>query len=218
MILQMFRTMLTDNAELSDEKTIMMIEIKNEILPRVTEQNIHNEEKMWHVKLPSDYYQFLLRTNGGVPKKCEFKLNNHVYAIKSFLCIQEDTENSKFGSYDIDVVLSQIEERLTDNEDLVGCELLPIAEILSEPIAAEPDEKILVPAHTKRKAKRGSKLDALLVETIYYEIPEADRVCEICSSVLTEMKKELLENVTLCGCLVRAKRKFHEAWKFNSLF
>lgn len=108
-----------------------MIEIKNEILPRVTEQNIHNEEKMWHVKLPSDYYQFLLRTNGGVPKKCEFKLNAHVYAIKSFLCILEDTENSEFGSYDIDVVLSQIEERLTDNEDLVGCELLPIAELFA---------------------------------------------------------------------------------------
>ena len=40
------------------------------------------------------------------------------------------------------------------------------AEILRQPIAAEPDEKILVPSHTKRKAKRGSKLDALPVETI----------------------------------------------------
>lgn len=65
------------------------------------------------------------------------------------------------------------------------------AEILREPIATEPDEKILVPAHTKRKAKRGSKLDALPVETIYYELPESDRVCEICGSVLTEMKKEI---------------------------
>ena len=67
------------------------------------------------------------------------------------------------------------------------------AEILREPIATEPDEKVLVPAHTKRKAKRGSKLDALPVETIYYEIPEADRVCEICGSVLIEMKKEILK-------------------------
>ncbi len=42
--------------------------------------------------------------------------------IVSFLCILENAEHSEFGFYDIDVVLSQIEERLTDNEDLVGCE------------------------------------------------------------------------------------------------
>ncbi|SET54660.1 IS66 family transposase [[Clostridium] polysaccharolyticum] len=167
------------------------------------------------------------------------------------------------------------------------------AEILRQPIAAEPDEKILVPAHTKQKTKRGAKLDALPVETIYYKLPEAERVCEICGSALTEMKKELLENdllhadettlkvlhepgktstsksfmwvyrtsvcaehpvilydyqegrsgdyaktflekwngtylhcdgyvgykklqnVTLCGCLVHAKRKFHDAWKVS---
>lgn len=65
------------------------------------------------------------------------------------------------------------------------------AEILREPITTEPDEKVLVPAHAKRKAKRGSKLDALPVETIYYEIPESDRICGICGSVLTEMKKEI---------------------------
>lgn len=65
------------------------------------------------------------------------------------------------------------------------------AEILREPIAAESDKKILVPAHTKHKAKRGSELDVLPVETIYYELPEADRVCEIYDSVLTEMKKEI---------------------------
>lgn len=47
--------------------------------------------------------------------------------IVSFLCILENTEQNKLGFYDIDVVLSQIEERPTDNEDLAGCELLPIA-------------------------------------------------------------------------------------------
>ena len=62
------------------------------------------------------------------------------------------------------------------------------AEILRKPITTEPAEEILIPAHTKRKAKRGSKLDALPVETIYYEIPESDRIC---GSVLTEMKKEI---------------------------
>ncbi|MBD5471838.1 MAG: SMI1/KNR4 family protein [Lachnospiraceae bacterium] len=109
----------------------MQIEMKSKILPELNEQLIQREEKMWRIKLPSDYYQFLLRTNGGVPQKREFNFNNHKYMIVSFLCILENAEHSEFGFYDIDVVLSQIEERLTDNEDLVGCELLPIAELFA---------------------------------------------------------------------------------------
>lgn len=109
----------------------MKIEMKSEILPKLNEQIIQREEKMWRIELPSDYRQFLLKTNGGVPQKREFKFNNHEYMIISFLCILEDTEHNEFGVYDIDVVLSQIEERLTDNEDLVGCELLPIAELFA---------------------------------------------------------------------------------------
>lgn len=109
----------------------MQIEMKSKILPELNEQMIQCEEKMWRIKLPSDYYQFLLRTNGGVPQKREFNFNNHKYMIVSFLCILENTEQNEYGFYDIDVVLSQIEERLTDNEDLVGCELLPIAELFA---------------------------------------------------------------------------------------
>lgn len=109
----------------------MQIEMKSEILPMINEQIIRREEEMWRIKLPSDYYHFLLNTNGGVPQKREFIFNNHGYMVVCFLCILEDTEHSKFGCYDIDVVLSQIEERLTENEDLVGYELLPIAELFA---------------------------------------------------------------------------------------
>ncbi len=43
--------------------------MKSKILPELNEQIIQSEEKMWRIKLPLDYYQFLLRTNGGVPQK-----------------------------------------------------------------------------------------------------------------------------------------------------
>lgn len=43
--------------------------MKSEILPMINEQIIRREEEMWRIKLPSDYYHFLLNTNGGVPKK-----------------------------------------------------------------------------------------------------------------------------------------------------
>lgn len=45
------------------------------------------------------------------------------------MCILDDIENNSKGNYDIDVVFSQIGERLTDNEDLLGAEVLPIASV-----------------------------------------------------------------------------------------
>lgn len=109
----------------------MKVEMKSEILPKPNEQVLRKAEEIWRIKLPLDYRQFLMDSNGGVPNKREFNCSNHMYMIVSFLCILEDTEHNKFGFYDIDVVLSQIEGRLTNNEDLVGCELLPIAELFA---------------------------------------------------------------------------------------
>lgn len=108
-----------------------MIEITKHLLPLPDETLIEKEEYMWKIKLPSDYRNFLMKSNGGTPNKQEFKYNNHVYMVKSFLCILHDSENSEYGFYDIDVVLTQIEDRLTSNEDLIGCELLPIAELFA---------------------------------------------------------------------------------------
>lgn len=79
----------------------------------------------------------------------------------------------------------------TDENQITLFDLFNEAEILRQPIATEPDETILVAAHKKNKRKRGSKLDALPVETIYYELPEEERICDVCGSTLTEMKKEV---------------------------
>ncbi|MBC2258570.1 SMI1/KNR4 family protein [Listeria booriae] len=105
----------------------MRIEKASNILPSPTEDIISNEEFMWRVKLPEKYKSFLIGNNGGVPVEKSFMANNHSYAIDRFLCVLEDTENNDLGEYDIDVTLTRIEERLTDNEDLVGVDLLPIA-------------------------------------------------------------------------------------------
>lgn len=60
-----------------------------------------------------------------------FFANNSEYLIERFLCILEESEEHEFGSSDIDVVLTQIEDRLADNEDLIGVEVLPIAQLFS---------------------------------------------------------------------------------------
>ena len=105
--------------------------ISDIIEPKPSEELIIKEEKMWNVKLPISYREFIINNNGGIPEKRSFLCNNHEYVIDRFLCILEKTENNVYGSYDIDVVLTQIEDRLTDNEDLIGCELLPIAQLFA---------------------------------------------------------------------------------------
>ncbi|UIJ69312.1 SMI1/KNR4 family protein [Bacillus cereus] len=53
--------------------------------------------------------------------------NNHSYAVIRFLCILEAPENIEIGMFDIDVTWTQLDERLTDDGDLLGVALLPIA-------------------------------------------------------------------------------------------
>lgn len=43
------------------------------------------------------------------------------------MCIVDDIEENLRGMYDIDVVISQIEDRLIENEELLGVEIIPIA-------------------------------------------------------------------------------------------
>ncbi len=90
---------------------------------------IKEEEKFWRIKLPKDYMDFIMKYNGGEPDQDAFIHNKYEYNIERFLCILEDVENSEVGEYDISVVEGEIGERLTENEDLIGIEVLPIAEL-----------------------------------------------------------------------------------------
>ncbi len=72
-----------------------------------------------------------MKYNGGIPNEKSFECNKHNYAITRFLCILRNVQEDSKGGYDISVVESQIGERLTDNEDLIGVEVLPIAEVFA---------------------------------------------------------------------------------------
>lgn len=101
------------------------------VSPLPTLELLAKKESKWRLKLPEDYSSFILKYNGVVPAESSFKCNDHEYMITRFLCILENVRESEFGWLDISVVESQIGERLTDNEDLIGIEVLPIAELYS---------------------------------------------------------------------------------------
>lgn len=101
------------------------------VYPLPDDSLLNKEEELWRIKLPEYYRGFLKKYNGGIPEQKSFTVNNRSYAIERFLCVLEDTNSNDFGVYDIDVTLTRIEDRLTDNEDLIGVELLPVATLFS---------------------------------------------------------------------------------------
>ena len=97
------------------------------IYPLPTEALLHEREIAWRVKLPDDYKNFIMRKNGFRLSKNSFSLTNGSFLIERFLCVLENTKDNPLGMYDIDVVMSQLDERLFVHEDILGFELIPIA-------------------------------------------------------------------------------------------
>lgn len=109
----------------------MNIQENTIIYPLPNDELLAEKERKWRLVIPHDYKEFIVRYNGGVPDQKSFECNRHSYVITRFLCILKNVQDTQTGWYDISVVESQIGERLTNNEDLIGIELLPIAEVFA---------------------------------------------------------------------------------------
>ena len=97
------------------------------IYPLPTDALLQEREVAWRVKLPDDYKEFIMRKNGFRLSKNLYSVTNRSFLIERFLCILENTKDNPLGMYDIDVVMSQLDERLFVHEDIFGFELIPIA-------------------------------------------------------------------------------------------
>lgn len=94
-----------------------------------SDQRIQWFEKSYRVKLPEEYLQFLSIGNGGVPVQNIFNTaKGNERLIENFLCILDNPkEEPVVGWQDITVVMSQLDERLIDDEDLIGMNIIPFA-------------------------------------------------------------------------------------------
>lgn len=109
----------------------MIIKQETIVKPLPSEELIKKHEKFWRLKLPESYLNFIMKSNGAEVEDATFECNNRIYVIERFLCMLDDIENDPNGIYDVDVVLSQIGERLTNNEDLLGAEVIPISAVFA---------------------------------------------------------------------------------------
>ncbi|MES2902398.1 MAG: SMI1/KNR4 family protein [Pseudomonadota bacterium] len=63
---------------------------------------------------PESYANFLRSTNGGVPVAKYFDIGTNVKVVERFLSLVEHYKTDDFGIYDVEVVWSQIDDRLDD--------------------------------------------------------------------------------------------------------
>ena len=94
-------------------------------------ERIKRVEEYSDIKFPKSYIDFIKKYNVGIPITDKFKFNGNVYVIERCLGFVNVYKNSQLGVYDIPVVLSQIDTYLTDDPDLIGDELIPIASLFA---------------------------------------------------------------------------------------
>jgi len=101
-------------------------------LPAPSPKLIQWFEEAYRVKLPDDYRKFLQTANGGIPVQKVFDApNNPERVLEFFLCMLEDSVEHKEGWRELGVVMTQLNERLVDDEDLLGMNVIPIAALFA---------------------------------------------------------------------------------------
>lgn len=93
-----------------------------------SDQRIAWFEKTYRVVLPLDYVAILRTSNGAVPLTNLFDQGGKERLIERMLCLLEKPKGDQVnGWFDITVVITQLDSRLIDDEELVGMNVIPIA-------------------------------------------------------------------------------------------
>lgn len=110
----------------------MKVDVNTIVSPLPSDALLDVVEKSLRIFFPESYRQFIKENNGVVPITNVFSHNQHQYNIERFLCILEESELDEInGWYDIEVIIMQIGESLTDNEELIGMNVVPIASLFA---------------------------------------------------------------------------------------
>ncbi|MBC6971803.1 SMI1/KNR4 family protein [Bacillus sp. Xin] len=93
---------------------------------------IQSFEDYCEIKLPAAFIDFLKKYNGSIPITNVFSHKKNELLIERFLCLLDTPEDGdENGWYNIEVVLSDIDTRLTDDEDLTGVNVIPFAALFA---------------------------------------------------------------------------------------
>lgn len=110
----------------------MELENNSIVLPLPTNKLLEEIENYGKIVLPKKYVGFIKKYNGAKPLDYTGTFvaeNKHEYIIDRFLCLLDNAKESSMGQYDVEVVLSGIEERMIpeDFSEQTGYIIFPIA-------------------------------------------------------------------------------------------
>ena len=85
-------------------------------------------EENYRVKLPGDYVELLRVGNGAIPLTNVFDQGDKQRLIERMLCLLESPRTDQTNGWaDISIVITQLDSRLIDDEELVGMNVIPFA-------------------------------------------------------------------------------------------
>ena len=87
-------------------------------------------EQAYRVSLPRSFRELLTTCNGGVPTTPVFDTGDHERLIERFLCLVDDPNEEPLGDYDITIVITDINDRLGDADE-IGTSLVPFAALFA---------------------------------------------------------------------------------------
>jgi transposase len=96
--------------------------------------------------------------------------------------------------------------------DQLELNLFNEAEMLATPASQEPDIETVTYSRKKSAGSREAKLDHFPVETITYELPEAEQICTCCGGALHEMSTETRNEITVIPVEVKVVRHVRQVY------
>lgn len=96
--------------------------------PPLSESRLKSIESNLGLMFPRDFIEVLRRANGGTPLAKFFNHEGDEKVIDRFLSVVDNYKDHELGGYDIEVVWSQIEDRLSDS--LIPFAALPNGDFL----------------------------------------------------------------------------------------
>jgi len=99
--------------------------------PLPDDEDITVKEEAFRVVLPGDYVEFVKQYGGGRPVVGTFMGDGHEWAIDRFLCVLKEFKEHPLGWYDIEVIQSQVGDRMWEDPDALGAAMVPIVALFA---------------------------------------------------------------------------------------
>jgi len=100
------------------------------VLPSPSHELLEHTQAYYKITFPKTYVDFISENNGGVPDHNEFLFEGNYYLVERFTSLLNNDLRDTLADdnwCEMRSIITQLDERLVDDEDLIGMNIIPIA-------------------------------------------------------------------------------------------